>query len=179
MKSDSIPAEWEAPKAMPDFLYWQGFDYLALEWKRTRRYKRAKRNVVQVFEYLFWRMNFVIWACCTIEAFVNSEGVALLEEVFYKDNIEKLGICQKIVVLYALKYRRRLESSHEAIVAVKKLFELRNRFVHPKTRNVRKELGRDDMRAKLDDVSPDGLRKVFWKVTALFEPDPKAEKVTH
>ncbi len=92
-----------------------------------------------------------------------------LGEEFYKRNLERLRELQKIEVLYALKYRRQLDPDAEAHTRVGRLFELRNRFVHPKTRAVadREDRG-DDARERLDEMTPEDLRKAFWSVTSLF-----------
>jgi hypothetical protein len=107
---------------------------------------------------------------------VNEEGVAWLGESFYKENLERLGICQKIAVLHALKYAKRLPESNKVIKEVRSLFDFRNRLVHPKTRSVRKDRdSTDKMRANLDRVSPDELRKVLRRVAGLLEPEGVGE----
>jgi hypothetical protein len=169
---DSIPADWEGPIATPEFFYRRGLDHLAVQWERTKPLASSEPGTEGLHEYLFWRKNLVIWASCAVEAFVNAEGVDLLGEPFYGQNLEMSRICQKIAVLYALKYGRRLPESNAVLKAVRALFEFRNRLVHPKTRVVRAAGGaKDDMRTKLDEVSPKALRRVIGQVTDLFEPD--------
>jgi hypothetical protein len=176
-KTGSIPWEWDSPIASPTIIYWRGLDHLALHWTRTQSLAADEHNIESLHEYLFWRKNLVIWACCAVESFVNEEGVAWLGEAFFRANLERLGICQKIAVLYALKYDRRLTESDEALNEVNKLFQLRNRLVHPKTRKVRQDRETEEtLRTDLDNVSPDSLRRVFWRVTALFEKQPRRPK---
>jgi len=88
-----------------------------------------------------------------------------------------LGICQKITILYALKYSKRLPESNDSLKEVRSLFDFRNRLVHPKTRSAKQNHdSADRMRADLDLVSPNELQKVFWRVTGLFEPDGIGEE---
>jgi hypothetical protein len=171
MGIDSIPAEWETSITSPVILYWRGLEHLAREWERTKSFASAETDIDALLEYLFWRKNLVIWACCAIEAFANEVGVSWLGESFYKQNLERLGICEKVAILYALKYGKRLAEADETLRAVRTLFDFRNRLVHPKTRNVREaDDSTDEMRTNLDRVSPEELRKVFWRVSGLFEP---------
>ncbi len=176
MSTGPIPAEWGHPIATPTVVYWRGIDHLEAQWERTRSLDTSGRDIGALQEYLFWRMNLIVWACCAIESYVNEEGVAWLGEDFFKENLERLGICEKIAVLYALKYRKRLEQSDENLRETRGLFGLRNRLVHPKTKQVKKGDKKDDLRAVLDAVSPQSLRQNFWRVTRLFEPEGVGEE---
>ena len=175
MKTEPIPAEWDAI-ACPEFSYWRGMDILESHWERTQAFAEDEPGSDGFQEFIFWRRISVIWTCSTIEAVVNSQGTAWLGEVFYKDNLERLGILQKIHTLYALKYRVRLPRKPGSLSDVTKLFALRNTLVHPKTREVPHEGTRENERpSQLHSMEFEHLRKVFWTVTALFEPDGNVE----
>ena len=175
MRRTPIPAPWDAI-AGPSVPYWRGLDILEREWKRTAPLCTEEPGSTAFQEYIFWRRISVVWACSSIEAFVNEEGVAWLGECFYKDNLEKLNIAQKIQLLYALKYRAQIHGDAEAVEQARALFALRNRFVHPKTREVRDQRTQgDELRGKLDCMCFGDLRKAFCAVTALFEPPGAGE----
>jgi len=171
METGGIPADWEA-LACSAIPYWWGIDILEGQWKRTQPFAKNAPGSNKFQEFMFWRRISVIWACSTIEAFVNSEGTVWLGEDFYKDNLERLGVIEKIHTLYALKYRVRLPRKLARLDHVRRLFALRNAQVHPKTREVSKDGRRkNDPQCELRTMEFEHLRKVFWTVTALFEPD--------
>lgn len=173
MKTEPIPAEWDAI-VCPDVPYWRGMDILERHWRRTNAFAEDEPGSNRFQEFMFWRKISVIWTCSTIEAFVNSEGTTWLGEAFYKDNLERLGILQKIHMLYALKYRVRLQRKLGRLSHVSKLFELRNSLVHPKTREVSGDAAqRSESPSELQAMEFDHLRKIFWTVTALFAPEGK------
>lgn len=122
----------------------------------------------------FWRRNLIVWGCCTIEGFVNEEGIAWLGDDFFRGNIERLDITKKVAVLYALKYRKRLSSDHVVLKEVKKLFDLRNGLVHPKAKfRRRNEAARNDPHDRIKETAPADIRKLFHQVTNLFKVEPR------
>ena len=170
MKTEPIPAHWDT-LAGPSVPYWWGMDILKSHWERTKPFAEDEPSSSTFQEYLFWRRVSVVWTCSTIEAFVNEEGVAWLGSGFYADNIERLPVIQKIYALYALKYRVRLLRKLPRLQQVRKLFDLRNSIIHPKTREHSR--GERCEKAPLDELHTmefQHLRKMFWTVTALFEP---------
>lgn len=170
MKTDPIPAHWDTLLS-PSIPYWWGMDILESHWERTKPYAEDDPGSSTFQEYLFWRRVSVIWTCSTIEAFVNDEGVAWLGSDFYKDSIERLRIIQKIDVLYALKYRARLPRKLPELQQVQKLFDLRNSIIHPKTQELSGGDGCEKVPLnELHTMEFQHLRKMFWTVTALFEP---------
>jgi len=170
MKTEPIPAQWDSI-ACPDIPYWWGMDILQSHWKRTSLFSEFQPGSDEFQEFMFWRRISVIWACSTLEAFVNSEGTAWLGERFYRDNLERLRILQKIQTLYALKYRVRLPRKLERLERVTKLFELRNALVHPKTREVPREGKPQELPCELRAMEFMDLRRAIWAVTTLFEPE--------
>ena len=178
METETIPAEWDGIVCR-DISYWWGMDILKRQWQRTSAFVDGKPDSDRFQEFMFWRRISVIWTCSTIEAFINSEGTAWLGEAFYKDNLERLGILQKIHTLYALKYRVRLPRKLGRLSHVTKLFELRNSLVHPKCREVSEGTTSEiNDASELQTIKFDHLRKIFHTVTALFEPDGKVRTDT-
>jgi hypothetical protein len=64
------------PITAPIPTYIKGFDLLSEQCSRTNDYRNDDPGSESFQEYLFWRKNTVIWACCMIESFVNLEGVS-------------------------------------------------------------------------------------------------------
>jgi hypothetical protein len=173
IESEPIPASWDAI-VCHEFTYWQNLDTLEKQWERTQEFKESETVTYQ--EFLFWRRVSIVWACASIEAFINSEGVAWLGEGFYKDNIERLSVLQKIHTIWAFKYGKRLPRKLGRLVYVKQLFDLRNRIVHPKANEVsQKQNGTTDTISDIETMKFEHLRKVITTVTLLFEPDGVGE----
>ena len=77
-----------------------------------------------------------IFTCMAVEAFLNYYGVKLLGEQHYKRNIERLGINQKLETLIAISLQELLDDKEEITIIVKRMFERRNRLVHPKSKEM-------------------------------------------
>ena len=170
MKTEPIPAHWDTLVG-PSVPYWFGMNTLESHWERTKSFAEDTPSSSTFQEYLFWRRVSVIWTCSTIEAFVNEEGVAWLGNDFYKDNIERLRVIQKIYALYALKYRARLPRKLPELQQIQKLFDMRNSIIHPKAKELSVSEGCD--KVALDDLHTmafQHLREMFSTVTMLFEP---------
>jgi hypothetical protein len=75
-----------------------------------------------------------IFGAMTVEAFLNYYGVRHLGEAFYRRNCERLQVTQKVSVLIALRTGVRLHEGSEILGVARRLCEIRNRLVHPKTR---------------------------------------------
>lgn len=175
IETEPIPAQWESIASL-DIPYWRAMDILESHWERTRCHSEHAPESDSFQEFMFWRRISVIWTCSTIEAFVNGEGTAWLGQEFYKDNLERLGILQKIHTLYALKYRVRLRRKPCRLRHVDELFGLRNSLVHPKTREVSKEgTFHNEAPCELRSMEFGHLRRVFRIVTSLFEADGVGE----
>lgn len=173
MKSKSLPNRKSYPIATPINTYIVGFDILSCHYSKTKLYKNEDTSSARFQEYLFWRKNFVIWTCCTIESFVNLEGVSWLGEEFYKNAIEMQNIVQKIRLIYAIKYNKILPPNRVTLKSVKELFDLRNQFVHPKTRKVKDGNGGGQYFKKLVSLNPTKLKKLIVSVNSLIIPDPE------
>jgi hypothetical protein len=71
-----------------------------------------------------------------IEAFLNNYGTKCLGEDFYKQNMERLRITQKIAVLIASCKNNLIDKNDPLIKKVQTFFEARNQLVHPKSREI-------------------------------------------
>lgn len=77
-----------------------------------------------------------IFSCMAIESFLNFYGVNQLGEDFYKRNLERLGPNQKLETLIAIAVRLSLEKEDKICKVVRRMFEQRNRLVHPKANQI-------------------------------------------
>jgi len=77
-----------------------------------------------------------LFICMTIEAFVNHYGVKRLGEVFYKKNVERVGITEKISILILSCHQKLLDKDDQTIKKIRTLFDGRNSLVHPKTKEI-------------------------------------------
>ncbi len=134
MNTKPFPIDDAYPIVTPIDTYLRGLELFSGQCSRTQSYRNKDPGSNEFQEYLVWRQSMVIWACCTIEAVVNLEGVSWVGEEFYKKAIERQRIVDKIRLIYAIKYQRLLESDNETLKEVQTLFDSRNQFVHPKTR---------------------------------------------
>jgi hypothetical protein len=97
-----------------------------------------------------------VHSCMTIEAFVNHYGVRRFGEEFYKSNMERMGIVEKIAVILAACHHVLLPRSHKYLKLIRRMFDLRNSMVHPKTREYRMERSNELIQ---DDPKEMGLSK--------------------
>jgi hypothetical protein len=77
---------------------------------------------------------FIILGCAMIEFWVNSFGIHLLNEEYYKKNIERLSIVEKIRILIAIHKREEIDDNNENVKNIRELFENRNSLIHPKAK---------------------------------------------
>ena len=161
MNNKSFPDDGAYPILTPIVTYWRGLDIISEHWFRTNSYRDKEPNSDEFQEYIFWRKNLVIWACCTIESFVNMEGISWMGEEFYKYTVERQNIVQKIRLIYALKYNKILPRDENTIGDVREIFELRNKFVHPKTRSANKD-------GKENNLESDNLEKFYEQIHQMY-----------
>jgi hypothetical protein len=76
----------------------------------------------------------LLFVCMTIEAFINHYGVKRLGEDFYKRNLERTGITEKLSLISFLCCNVKLEPKDDLLIKVRNLFDQRNQLVHPKTK---------------------------------------------
>jgi hypothetical protein len=170
MKTKTLPVEWEYSLAMPSFTYWDTFGLLEQEWAWKERYRTEPPGSKQFAEYLFWRKVSVIWVCATIEGFINEEGAAWAGPDWFKQNVERSRVEEKINILYALKYRQLLPDDLPQLKDLKKLFDLRNQLVHPKPSKHKPGEKFNPPAVDITKMQFKELRKIFHGVTSLFEP---------
>ena len=165
------------PITAPIPTYIKGFDLLSEQCLRTNDYRDNDPGSDNFQEFLFWRKNAIIWACCMIESFVNLEGVSWMGEEFYKNAIERQRIIDKISLVYTIKYSRLLDRSEQILKDIQYLFDLRNQFVHPKTRQCRdSEQNNDKYMEFLVNLNPEELKILVISVNSLIkDPDDRQE----
>lgn len=157
------------PIVTPINNYIIGFDLLSEQCSRTNDYRNTDPGSERFQKYLFWRKNIVIWACCMIESFVNLEGVPWMGEEFYKKAIERQNIINKIRLVHAIKYSRLLDHSEEILKNIQRLFDLRNKFVHPKTRQFNdSSKNNDESMEFLENLNPTELKELVLSVNGLI-----------
>ncbi|MDD5675204.1 MAG: hypothetical protein PHC61_13630 [Chitinivibrionales bacterium] len=77
-----------------------------------------------------------LFACMTIEAFLNNYGTRCLGEGYYKKNMERLGITEKLSIIIATCMRNFIDKDNPIKKKVRTLFANRNHLVHPKSREI-------------------------------------------
>jgi len=77
-----------------------------------------------------------LFGCIAFEGFLNFYGVKRLGEEFYKRQIERLGITEKVPVLILSCRGLLLEADSAILTNVRHLFDARNKLVHPKAREI-------------------------------------------
>lgn len=82
-----------------------------------------------------------LFACMAIEGFINHYGTVRLGEEAYKALLERMGITEKLSLIYLLCFEKKVLIADSPIKQIRKLFDQRNSLVHPKT----KELTPDNM----------------------------------
>lgn len=78
----------------------------------------------------------LLFSCMAIEAFLNYYGVRRLGEPFFKRNVERIGITEKLAVVVAACCKKRMDENDTLPRAVRRLFDKRNSLVHPKTKDI-------------------------------------------
>jgi hypothetical protein len=129
--------------------------------------KTAKYS--EVDEVILYNQMFIILGCAAIECWVNSFGITLLSEKFYKKNIERQDIIQKIVVLNAIHKNTELDEN-DVLISIRVLFEKRNALVHPKAKHLT-ESTMALLDFKFDDINdsePKMVIDTIEKVILLF-----------
>ncbi|MBU2590693.1 MAG: hypothetical protein KKC21_01565 [Nitrospinae bacterium] len=81
----------------------------------------------------------ILFSCMTIEGFINNYGVRRLGEAFYKKNLERLGITEKLSLLILACIGKAIESNAVLMKKARALFDARNSLVHPKTKEFNHE----------------------------------------
>lgn len=75
-----------------------------------------------------------LFVCMALEGFINFYGTKRLGEKTYKRLLERLGITEKIALIYLLCFEVNLDAKNDIIRNVRAIFDQRNALVHPKTK---------------------------------------------
>ena len=116
-----------------------------------------------------------IFSCMAIESFLNFYGVNQLGEDFYKRNFERLSPNQKLEALIAIAVHLSLEKEDEICKVVRRMFDQRNRLVHPKAKQIKADSERieivfgtnnpvSDARKMVDDM------RLFFDLFRKLDP---------
>ncbi|MGE4544142.1 MAG: hypothetical protein AB7D06_08535 [Pedobacter sp.] len=76
----------------------------------------------------------ILFACMTVEGLINYYGAVRLGSEFYKRNLERVGITEKLSLILLMCLEVKLKKNDELLNWTRKLFDKRNSLVHPKTK---------------------------------------------
>jgi hypothetical protein len=122
-------------------------------------------------------------ACMSIEAFLNHYGVTRTGEEFFRKNCERLSPSQKTAVLLLAATGSPPADDAEILKLVRRMFELRNSFVHPKAK--KGELNPRSARPSTtgwpervtQTVPPESVQTMDRFFDLFAEADPEAKAV--
>src|SRR3990172_5241 len=77
-----------------------------------------------------------LFVCMTIEGLINHYGTVRLGEKFFKINLERVGITEKLSLILLICFGIKVNQNDFIIKETRALFDKRNRLVHPKTREL-------------------------------------------
>jgi roadblock/LC7 domain-containing protein len=118
-----------------------------------------------------------LMACMAVEGLINNYGTRRLGEDFYKKNLERLGITEKLSVLMLICLGVALDKNDPIIAKVRSLFDSRNRLVHPKTKEFDFEHREHANCAHPKDLELErSLEDVEWIIDRLHELDPALKR---
>ncbi len=80
-----------------------------------------------------------LFSCMAIEGFVNFYGTKRLGQDLFKPILERIGITEKLSLIYLVCFEKRILPSEQLIKDIRKIFDQRNSLVHPKTKEVTSE----------------------------------------
>jgi len=75
-----------------------------------------------------------LFLCMCIESFINHYGTKRLGEEYYKRNLERVGITEKLSLLVVICHQTKLDPNDPMLKKTRALFDKRNELVHPKTK---------------------------------------------
>jgi hypothetical protein len=123
-------------------------------------YVDYKTNELQEEAYRIGTSAF-LFLCMAIESFINHYGTKRLGEDYYKRNLERIGITEKLSLVAVVCNQTKLEAKDPLLIKLRALFDRRNSLVHPKTREFDPERPHDfiykhpaemDLQAHFDDL---------------------------
>lgn len=111
----------------------------------------------------------------TVEGFSNDYGTRSLGEKDYKQLLERVGITEKISILFLICFSTKLDPKSGLMIGVRRIFDDRNSLVHPKTR----EFSMDDTerfrRPRPSELELDSTFDVMEEVIKLFYEKDNSE----
>jgi hypothetical protein len=119
------------------------YECFCIEKEQILKNYNEERNLDRYLEISIYNDLFIILGCAMIELWVNSFGIHLLNEDYYHKNIERMGIIEKIKILIAIHKKEEIDDNNEIIKDIRKLFDSRNRLVHPKAKRFKESLIED------------------------------------
>jgi hypothetical protein len=78
-----------------------------------------------------------IYICMAIEGFLNYYGTIRLGESLYKRLLERVGITEKLSIIFLLCFQKRVSDDDLLLCSIRKIFDKRNTYVHPKAKEFR------------------------------------------
>ncbi|MCS6232552.1 hypothetical protein G3488_17025 [Shewanella baltica] len=75
-----------------------------------------------------------LFVCMAIEGFINFYGVKRLGETYYKRVLERVGITEKLMLIYLICFDYKLDPNEDIVKSIRRVFDQRNVLVHPKTK---------------------------------------------
>ncbi|QUX95704.1 hypothetical protein C0J08_09895 [Marinomonas sp. CT5] len=118
LKEKEISLESEAKKVPPEF--YSAFIRHETDNLHTDAYRSAT--------------SAHIYICMAIEGFINFYGVKRLGETYYKRVLERIGITEKLMLLYLVCFDYKLDPNEGVVKLIRQVFDQRNSLVHPKTK---------------------------------------------
>ena len=146
------------------------YEIFILEKEQILKIYQEDGNWDRYLEIAIYSNLFVILGCAMIELWVNSFGIHLLDEEYYHKNIERMGIVEKIRILFAIHKREMIDDNNENIKNIRKLFDRRNSLVHPKAKRFKEERIKDMLfdPGKVDDEDYQFVKKTITDVQKFF-----------
>jgi hypothetical protein len=77
-----------------------------------------------------------LFVCMAVEGFINYYGTKRLGEEVYKRLLERVGITEKLALIYLICFQINLEVKSDPIKSIRTIFDQRNALVHPKTKEI-------------------------------------------
>ena len=102
----------------------------------------------------------IVFSSMCIESFLNDYAAACIGDRFFFDNLDHLSVLSKLEVISKFIFKKNLDKGQILFCRIKELFQLRDKFVHNKSRaffpifpTKAKTPERDDLSILLDDFS--------------------------
>lgn len=119
-------------------------------------------------------MVVVIFSALTLEAFINDYGLENFSRSYFDKHLDKLSPVSKWLILPRLVAGKELNTNSQAFESLKKLFNLRNKLVHYKTKKKRVcDIVAEDRVWESD--AQNAIEAVNQAVRVLKEIDPEVD----